>query len=87
MSTTPQQTARRRVRINTIVWGAMLVGAAIVAYVLATAGPLSPAGVLWTVVGFGGLLLVAGVVAAIARAVRDRQAPALTSADEDQPIG
>jgi hypothetical protein len=61
---------RRQVRVGTIVWGAILVGIAVFAILILTTGPLTGTAVLWSVVGFGALLLVAALVAAIVRAAR-----------------
>ncbi len=62
--------ARRRARVDTIVWGAILVGVAAFAILILAGGPLTSTAVLWSVVGFGALLLVAALVAAIVRAAR-----------------
>jgi predicted phage tail protein len=69
MSSTPV-TGRRHVRVSTIVWGAILVGAAVFAVVATRGGALDAASVLWTVVGFGAVLILSAVVGAIVRAVR-----------------
>ncbi|HEY4267182.1 MAG TPA: hypothetical protein VGM94_03215 [Galbitalea sp.] len=67
---TPIPGPRRHVRVGTIVWGAILVGIAVFAILVLTTGPLTGAAVLWSVVGFGALLLIAALVAAIVRAAR-----------------
>jgi hypothetical protein len=71
-----------RTRVGTIVWGAILIVAAAFAFLVSAVGlgPLSPAILLWSIIGFGGLLVIAAVVAAIVRAARPHH-------DGDQPIG
>jgi hypothetical protein len=75
--TTPAPTAptRRRARIGTIVWGAILVGVAVLAVFALAGGSLGPTAVLWSVVGFGGLLVLAAVVTAVLRAARSEHPP------------
>jgi choline-glycine betaine transporter len=84
MSTT---STRRPTRIGTIVWGAILVGVAVLALILILGGPLSSAAILWSVVGFGLLLVVAAVIAGVVRAVRNRPTPSTESDEEHPPIG
>ena len=58
-------------RIDTIVGGALFVGVALLGMrVGADVAPLSGPAVLWSVVGFGGLLVLAAVLAAILRGAR-----------------
>ncbi|MDQ1544599.1 MAG: hypothetical protein QOK08_2237 [Actinomycetota bacterium] len=71
-------TQRRSPRIRTIVWGAILVGIAVFSILAIFAGPLGPAAVLWSIVGFGGLLVIAAVLAVIVRAAR--RAPKVATA-------
>ncbi len=82
--TTPQ--AHRRVRVGTIVWGTLLVAAAVIAIIVLTTGPLSPAAALWVIVGVGALLVVSALVTAIVRAGRSRVTTEVDDAG-DQPIG
>jgi hypothetical protein len=63
-------TQRRSPRIRTIVWGAILVGIAVFSILAIFAGPLGPTAALWSVVGFGGLLVFAALLAVIIRAAR-----------------
>jgi hypothetical protein len=84
MTSTPSHT-RRRARVGTIVWGALLVAVAVVAIAVLTSGPLSPAAGLWVIVGFGVLLIVSALIAAIVRAARPRDTALPDS--EDQPTG
>jgi hypothetical protein len=63
-------TQRRPPRIRTIVWGAILVGIAVFSILAIFAGPLGPTAALWSVVGFGGLLVIAALLAVIIRAAR-----------------
>jgi uncharacterized membrane protein len=63
-------THRRAPRIRTIVWGAILVGIAVISILAIFAGPLGSAAVLWSIVGFGGLLVIAALLAVIVRAAR-----------------
>jgi hypothetical protein len=57
-------------RIGTIVWGSILVVVAFVAIFASQVdlGDATPAAIVWSVVGFGAILVVAGIVAAIVRA-------------------
>ena len=68
-TTTPHD--HRRVRVGTIVWGAILVAVAVFAFLAAQfgIGPSGPAALLWTIVGFGGLLVVAAIVTTVVRAI------------------
>jgi hypothetical protein len=68
-TTTPHD--HRRVRVGTIVWGAILVAVAVFAFLAAQfgIGPSGPAALLWTIVGFGALLVVAAIVTAVVRAI------------------
>ena len=77
----PAARPRRQVRVGTIVWGAILVGVAVLAILVLTTGPLTGTSVLWSVVGFGALLLVAALAAAIVRAARGSRS------DGHPPIG
>jgi hypothetical protein len=81
---TSQRTPRKHARVGTIVWGAILVGIAVFAILILTSGPLTPTALLWSVVGFGALLLVAALIAAIVRAARGSRAG---RADGHPPIG
>jgi hypothetical protein len=63
-------TQRRAPRIRTIVWGAILVGIAVFSILAIFAGPLGPAALLWSVVGFGSLLVIAALLAVVIRAAR-----------------
>jgi predicted phage tail protein len=60
----------RPVRIQTIVWGAMLIAAAAITFAISISGPLSAAGVLWIVLGFGAILILGAIAAGITRAAR-----------------
>ena len=61
---------RLRPRASTIVWGAILLIVAAVALVASRidTSVFTPAFVIWTVVGVGALLVLGGIVGAIARA-------------------
>jgi O-antigen ligase len=63
---------RRRARIGTMVWGAILVGVAIFAILALQPGTVGTAAVLWSVVGFGGFLLLGAVATAVVRAATTR---------------
>jgi hypothetical protein len=71
----------RRVRVGTIVWGALVVAIAIFAILILWFGPLGPAAILWTIVGFGSVLVLGAIAAGVVRAVRTNSAasdPAVT---------
>jgi hypothetical protein len=80
----------RRVRVGTIVWGAILVAVAIFAILVLFFGPLGPGAILWTVIGFGSILVLGAIAAGIVRAVRPRPTPvaaeALSEAPSEAPI-
>jgi predicted lysophospholipase L1 biosynthesis ABC-type transport system permease subunit len=80
-------TYRRTVRIGTIVWGAILVGVAVLALILILGGPLSSAAILWGVVGFGVLLVLAAVATGIVRAAKRRPAADTQLTADHPPIG
>jgi hypothetical protein len=80
-------TQRRSPRIRTIVWGAILVGIAVFSILAIFAGPLGPAAVLWTIVGFGGLLVIAALLAVIIRAARRGSRVAQTTSNEAVTAG
>jgi hypothetical protein len=95
--TTSTNNDHRRVRVGTIVWGAILVAVAVFAFLAAQfgIGPSGPAALLWTIVGFGALLVVAAIVTAIVRAAGGSRISADDSAgatstssatEEHQPI-
>jgi hypothetical protein len=64
-------------RPSTIVWGGilLLIAAIAAAAVLVDAPVWTPRTFLWAIVGFGGLLVVAGVVGAVARMTTSRETP------------
>ena len=78
-------TQRRSPRIRTIVWGAILVGIAVFSILAIFAGPLGPTAALWSVVGFGGLLVFAALLAVIIRAARRGSRVAQATATEAVP--
>ena len=71
----PTTPVRRRARIGTIVWGAILVASAVLAVFALAGGSVGPAAVLWSVIGFGGLLVLAAIVTAVLRAARAEHPP------------
>ena len=79
--TVPAPLAPLKPRIGTIVWGCILLVVATIAIVASQMdfGDLAPNVIVWTVIGFGGVLVVAGVVTAIVRAA--------TRIKDDPPIG
>jgi multisubunit Na+/H+ antiporter MnhB subunit len=77
----------RDVRVGTIVWGAILVGVAVFSLLIILNGPLTAAGALWSIVGFGAALVLVAIVASIVRTARKPKALRAADADEDQPIG
>lgn len=85
MTSTQQPVLHRRVRARTIVWGSILVAGSVLALVVLLGGPLSGTAVLWSLAGFGGVLIFAAVVTAIVRAVRQQVRHG--AAEEHPPIG
>lgn len=82
-ATTP--TPHRRTRIHTIVWGAILVGIAVLALMVLAGGSFGPMAVLWSLIGFGALLVLAAVVTAIVRAALGTGTKAGTGAGTEYP--
>ena len=72
----------RHVRVGTIVWGALVVAIAIFAILILILGPLGPAAILWTIVGFGSILVLGAIAAGIVRAVHQ----ASVRVDADKPL-
>ena len=68
-------------RIGTIVWGCILLVVAAIAIAASQVdfGDLTPTVIVWSVIGFGGILVVAGIVTAIVRAA--------TRTTDDPPTG
>ena len=68
-STTP---APLRPRIGTIVWGSILLVVAFLAIFASQVdfGDVTPAVVVWSVIGFGAALVLAAIVTAIVKAAR-----------------
>jgi len=68
-------------RIGTIVWGCILLVVAAIAIAASQVdfGDLTPTVIVWSIIGFGGILVVAGIVTAIVRAA--------TRIKDDPPIG
>jgi hypothetical protein len=68
-SPTAQSTERLPVRTGTIVWGGILLLAAAIAATASLVDPViyTPHFILWTIIGFGALLVLAGIIGAIAR--------------------
>lgn len=103
MSTDNQN--HNRVAGGTITWGVILLVIAAIAFaiVMFDISTITPAVIGWSVVGLGGLLVVAAIVGVVARAVRPAErvstgpvqtgsttgpvSTGSTSADGDQPIG
>lgn len=65
---------RRRVRVGTIVWGGVLLVIAALARIATLIDPsaYTPTFIIWSIVGFGGLLVIAGLVGAVVKAVTSR---------------
>jgi predicted lysophospholipase L1 biosynthesis ABC-type transport system permease subunit len=80
-------TTRRPPRIGTIVWGAILAGVAALALILILGGPLSSTAILWSVVGFGAVLVLAAVAAGVVRAARNRPVAEAEPTEDHPPIG
>ncbi|WP_411699359.1 hypothetical protein [Conyzicola sp.] len=71
-TTTSTDPAPLKPRIGTIVWGSILLIVAAIAIFASQVdfGDATPAAIVWSVVGFGAVLVVAGIVTAIVRAAR-----------------
>ncbi len=83
---------RRPVRTGTIVWGSILLLVAALAYGTTLIDPsaYSPAFVAWSIVGFGGLLVITGLVGALLRAANGRArsaSPIPVDRDAETPRG
>ena len=76
MTDTDTTTEPLKPRVGTIVWGSILLVVAAVAIAASQLdfGDVTPAVVVWSVVGFGAVLVVAGIATAIVRAARNRAA-------------
>jgi hypothetical protein len=87
-SPTTQSPARLPVRTGTIVWGGILLLAAAIAATATLVNPViyTPHFILWTIIGFGALLVLAGIIGAIARVSTKAQpeAPALGKPDKPE---
>lgn len=61
-------------RVGTIVWGSILAFVAVLAIIASQVDvvQLSPAAIVWIVICFGGVIVLAGIVAAVARAATRR---------------
>jgi len=86
--------SRPPTRVTTIVWGGILLLVAAVAATTTFLDPLeyTSSFFVWTVVGFGGLLVIAGIIGAIVRASAGRAAeptPGVDniSTDATDPVG
>jgi len=81
----PDSTAATRppTRVTTIVWGGILLLVAAVAATTTFLDPLeyTSSFFVWSVVGFGGLLVIAGIIGAIVRASTGRTAEPSASGD------
>ena len=77
----PAPLAPLKPRIGTIVWGCILLVVAAIAIAASQVdfGDLTPTVIVWSIIGFGGILVVAGIVTAIVRAA--------TRITDDPPIG
>ena len=64
----------RQVRVGTIVWGALVVAIAVFALLILILGPLGPAALLWSVIGFGSILVLGAIAAGIVRAAQANSA-------------
>jgi len=71
-STVPASTEPLKPRAGTIVWGSILLVVAVVTIVASQLdlGGATPEAVVWSVVAFGAVLVLAGIVTAIVRATR-----------------
>lgn len=81
MTDTDTTTEPLKPRVGTIVWGSILLVVAAVAIIASQVdfGDITPTVIVWSVVGFGAVLVVAGIVTAIVRAVAGRA--------DDSPTG
>ena len=70
--TVPAETEPLKPRVGTIVWGSiLLVVAAITVFASQVDfGEATPAAIVWSIVAFGGVLVLAGIVTAVVRAAR-----------------
>jgi len=71
-TTTPAAAEPLKPRVGTIVWGSILLVVAAVTIVASRVdvGQATPEAVVWSVVAFGAVLVLAGIATAIVRAAR-----------------
>jgi hypothetical protein len=71
-TTEPTTLAPLKPRIGTIVWGSILLVVAAITIFASQVdfGDATPAAIVWSVVAFGAVLVVAGIITAIVRAAR-----------------
>ncbi|MGV8882605.1 MAG: hypothetical protein ACOH19_10660 [Rhodoglobus sp.] len=73
MSESTQTQTRRPVRVGPIVWGSILLLVASIAGAAALLGTWSATTIVWVVIAFGALIVVAGLIGAIARSIGSRE--------------
>lgn len=79
-----------RPRFGTIVWGIILLVIAAIAFTSSRLGLsfATPTGIVWTVVGIGALVIVAGIIGAATQLARQPDnTPGASTGDGDQPKG
>jgi hypothetical protein len=83
-----ETTGRRPVRIGAIIWGCILLLIATLAVISTYVAPAAytPAFVIWSVIGFGGLLVIAGLVGVIVRVFTRGAATPAPLSSTAQPV-
>lgn len=69
----PTTTTRRPVRVGPIVWGSILMLVASITGATALLGSWNAATIVWIVITFGALIVIAGLIGAISRAFAQRE--------------
>lgn len=67
-----EPTTRQPVRVGPIVWGSILLLVASITGAAAVLGTWNTSTVVWVVIAFGALIVIAGIIGAIGRAFTPR---------------
>ena len=73
MSESTQTPTRRPVRVGPIVWGSILLLVASITGAAALLGSWDATTIVWVVIAFGALIVVAGLIGALGRSIGSRE--------------